>query len=161
MKGFYTGEGEDFNSLLKGLAAEVPMGLKSEQALFDELAHAPVSGQAAVAGRISTAIGKHLSEEQKWHFAVGEKLIVVAVEVVRLSNDKPSGSDGPFDVETLRTQLRDFKKIVDSSPPGLAPEKLTRLRNIGLFAEKQNLDTRDRLFELTTAFADFMDHLPI
>jgi TonB family protein len=161
LKGFFTEEGKNFNSFLKDLAVEVPASLKSEQALFDQLARAPATEQAAIGARLSTAVGKLLTEDQKWHFAVGEKLIDLSLEMLRLTNDTPSGGDTRFNVSALRSLLKNFKETVDRAPSGVAPEMLTKLRTIGAFADAKDLEAAAKLAELATAFSDFMDYFPV
>jgi TonB family protein len=151
------GGGPRYAELLKSLAADPPEGLKTEQALFDELAKANESERPPIAGRLSEAIRKHLNSEQQWRSDIGERLGSITMEFMRLAKNGPPPAGARLDVSLLQSRLKLLNDSVAAAPPGAPPDLVAKLRNIASYSDSKDLGVVENFVGLWKAFGEFVD----
>lgn len=132
-------DGKSFTEFLTELGSDVPVELKGDKHLFDALAKAPPGERPAAAIKLFEAIKVHLTEEQKWQAEVGTHIGNLMVEMKRVFQSSVS------DVSNVKSHLRSINQLLVKPPAESSPELVTKFRNIGAFADSQDLGSLAKL----------------
>jgi TonB family protein len=134
--------GRTMQDLLKAFAKEIPVELKAEQALFDDLARASDADRPAATDKLYSAIKTHLNEEENWKLDAAFYTGNIMVELKRMAeNDRNQGST--FDISKLESHLRRVNELAAFAPKSIASDLAEKVKAVGAYANSLEFGSRE------------------